>query len=62
MASFIISCGGTGGHLAPGVAMLEGLEEKGHTCKLVISRKEVDSRLIKKYPNIEYIRIPGIGF
>lgn len=61
MSTFIISCGGTGGHLSPGIALAEGLIERGHTCHLIISNKEVDSRLILNYSHLEFIRAPGVG-
>lgn len=61
MSTFIISCGGTGGHLAPGIALAEGLMERGHRCYLLISNKEVDARLIAKYGHLEFVRVPGVG-
>lgn len=62
MSRFLIVCGGTGGHLAPGIAVAEGLLKRGHECRLVISRKEVDSRLIADYPHLTYLRAPGRGY
>jgi UDP-N-acetylglucosamine--N-acetylmuramyl-(pentapeptide) pyrophosphoryl-undecaprenol N-acetylglucosamine transferase len=62
MSRFIISCGGTGGHLAPGIALAEGLTERGHECVLLISQKKVDARLIEKYPRLRFERMPGTGF
>jgi UDP-N-acetylglucosamine--N-acetylmuramyl-(pentapeptide) pyrophosphoryl-undecaprenol N-acetylglucosamine transferase len=62
MSSFLISCGGTGGHLSPGIALAEGLIERGHTVRLLISEKRVDARLIEKYPQLEFVRVPGVGF
>lgn len=62
MSNFIISCGGTGGHLAPGIAIAEALQENGHQCRLIISNKDVDSRLVKNYPQLQYARSPGMGF
>lgn len=59
---FVISCGGTGGHLSPGIALAEGLMDVGHSCQLVISDKDVDARLIKKYDQLDYERFPGRGF
>lgn len=61
MSTFIISCGGTGGHLSPGIALAEGLIERGHKCFLVISKKEVDSRLIQNYSHLDFIKSPGVG-
>ncbi len=62
MSSFAISCGGTGGHLSPGIALAERLTERGHRCRLLISQKDVDSRLIQKYPKLEFVRAPGAAF
>lgn len=62
MSTFLISCGGTGGHLSPGIALAEGLIERGHSVRLLISEKRVDSRLIEKYPQFEFVRVPGAGF
>ncbi|HVU23514.1 MAG TPA: UDP-N-acetylglucosamine--N-acetylmuramyl-(pentapeptide) pyrophosphoryl-undecaprenol N-acetylglucosamine transferase [Opitutus sp.] len=62
MSTFLISCGGTGGHLSPGIALAEGLTARGHAVKLLISQKRVDARLIEKYPQFEFVRVPGTGF
>ena len=62
MSRFLISCGGTGGHLSPGISLAEGLVGRGHTVTLLISQKKVDARLIEKYPHFEFLRVPGTGF
>ena len=59
MSRFVISCGGTGGHLAPGISVAEALIGRGHNCWLVISRKQVDARLIEDYPQLEFVQAPG---
>ncbi len=59
MASIIIVCGGTGGHLSPGIALAEQLMRREHVCTLVISRKKVDARLIEKYPGLDFVEAPG---
>lgn len=55
----MIVCGGTGGHLAPGIAVAEGLQKKGHEVHLLISEKEVDNRLLDKYSNLMRTAIPA---
>jgi UDP-N-acetylglucosamine--N-acetylmuramyl-(pentapeptide) pyrophosphoryl-undecaprenol N-acetylglucosamine transferase len=60
--TYLISCGGTGGHLSPGIALAEGLAERGHTATLLISQKRVDARLIEKYPHLRFVPIPGAPF
>ncbi len=62
MSKFIILCGGTGGHLAPGLAVGQSLIEAGHEASFVISKKNVDSRLISKYTDLNVIKAPGIAF
>ncbi len=60
--SFIIACGGTGGHLSPGIALAEALVARGHTATLLISRKKVDARLSEKYPQLTFLRVPSAPF
>ncbi len=59
MSKFLIACGGTGGHLAPGIALAETLIERGHDVRLFISHKRVDTRLVEKYPLLQTARVPG---
>ena len=60
--TFLIACGGTGGHLSPGIALAEGLVDRGHRVTLLISHKKVDARLVEKYPHFTFLRIPGAPF
>lgn len=62
MSRFIISGGGTGGHLSPAIALAEGLNARGHETLILISRKKVDARLSEKYPELRFERMPGRGF
>jgi UDP-N-acetylglucosamine--N-acetylmuramyl-(pentapeptide) pyrophosphoryl-undecaprenol N-acetylglucosamine transferase len=62
MSRFLISCGGTGGHVSPGISIAEGLAARGHEAVLLISMKKVDSRLVEKYPHLRFERMPGSGF
>jgi UDP-N-acetylglucosamine--N-acetylmuramyl-(pentapeptide) pyrophosphoryl-undecaprenol N-acetylglucosamine transferase len=62
MSRFVIACGGTGGHLAPGIAVAEELQSRGHECVLLVSRKGVDQRLSAKYDKLTFLRSPGRGF
>jgi UDP-N-acetylglucosamine--N-acetylmuramyl-(pentapeptide) pyrophosphoryl-undecaprenol N-acetylglucosamine transferase len=59
MRNIVIACGGTGGHLTPGIALAQSLEEKGCPCWLFISQKAVDDRLSSKYPKLSFIPMPG---
>lgn len=60
--TFLLSCGGTGGHLSPGIALAEGLVARGHRAVLLISHKKVDTRLAVKYPSLHFVPIPGTPF
>jgi UDP-N-acetylglucosamine--N-acetylmuramyl-(pentapeptide) pyrophosphoryl-undecaprenol N-acetylglucosamine transferase len=62
MSRFLISCGGTGGHVSPGISLAEGLVSRGHEVTLLISMKKVDARLVEKYPHLRFERMPGSGF
>ena len=62
MSKIIIACGGTGGHLAPGIAVADVLRERGHACLLLISHKQVDSALVEKYSHLDFVKMPGRAF
>lgn len=59
MKNIVIACGGTGGHLTPGIALAQSLEELGCPTWLFISQKQVDSRLASKYPDLTFVPMPG---
>lgn len=56
----VIACGGTGGHLFPGIAVAEELRARGHQPLLLISQKSVDHEASRKYGDLEFISIPAI--
>lgn len=62
MSRFLLACGGTGGHLAPGIALAQRLSEDGDECLLVVSRKAVDARMTAKYPALRFLPGSGRGF
>lgn len=62
MSKIMIACGGTGGHLAPGIAVAEVLQSRKNDCVLLISEKQVDSRLVEKYKHLNFVTTPGRAF
>lgn len=59
--NIIIACGGTGGHLFPGIAVAQELKAQGHHPVLLISRKEVDADASRKYGDLEFHSIPAVA-
>lgn len=57
----IIACGGTGGHLFPGVAVAQELKSRGHKVKLLISQKKVDARASEKYKNLDFDTVSAVA-
>ncbi len=62
--NILIACGGTGGHLAPGIALAQVLIKRGHHCELLISSRQIDQVLTSKYPTLVFRALParsGLG-
>lgn len=59
--NIIIACGGTGGHLFPGIAVAQQLKAMGHHPVLLISRKDVDAEASKKYGDLEFHTVQAIA-
>jgi UDP-N-acetylglucosamine--N-acetylmuramyl-(pentapeptide) pyrophosphoryl-undecaprenol N-acetylglucosamine transferase len=56
-----IACGGTGGHLFPGLAVATALVRRGCLPMLLISSKEVDQEVVKGVSGMEIITLPAVG-
>jgi UDP-N-acetylglucosamine--N-acetylmuramyl-(pentapeptide) pyrophosphoryl-undecaprenol N-acetylglucosamine transferase len=56
-----IACGGTGGHLFPGLAVAEELKKRGCQIALLISPKEVDQQAVKSAQGFEIFTLPAVG-
>jgi UDP-N-acetylglucosamine--N-acetylmuramyl-(pentapeptide) pyrophosphoryl-undecaprenol N-acetylglucosamine transferase len=56
-----IACGGTGGHLFPGLSVAEKLLQRGCAVTLLISPKEVDQEAVKSASGMEIVTLPAIG-
>ncbi|MBC7979567.1 MAG: undecaprenyldiphospho-muramoylpentapeptide beta-N-acetylglucosaminyltransferase [Armatimonadetes bacterium] len=57
----LIACGGTGGHLFPGIAVAESLLAQGHQPLLLISQKKIDAQAASKYPHLEFQTVSAIA-
>ncbi|MFT4175424.1 MAG: undecaprenyldiphospho-muramoylpentapeptide beta-N-acetylglucosaminyltransferase [Luteolibacter sp.] len=57
----LIACGGTGGHLFPGIAVAEALRARGHRTLLLISEKKVDAEASAKYSHLNFVKIPAVA-
>jgi len=56
-----IACGGTGGHLFPGLAVAQALQRRGCAIALMVSPKEVDQEGVKAATDMEVVTLPAIA-
>jgi len=59
--SVAIACGGTGGHLFPGLAVAEVLARSGCAVSLMVSQKEVDQHAVTSAPSMDVVTLPAVG-
>lgn len=59
--SVAIACGGTGGHLFPGLAVAEQLQTRGCVVTLLISPKEVDQQAVQRARGLEIATLPAVA-
>ncbi|MCP4848429.1 MAG: undecaprenyldiphospho-muramoylpentapeptide beta-N-acetylglucosaminyltransferase [Verrucomicrobiaceae bacterium] len=57
----VIACGGTGGHLFPGIAVAEALRAQGGESLVLISEKEIDALAIKGYDDLCFETVPAMA-
>jgi UDP-N-acetylglucosamine--N-acetylmuramyl-(pentapeptide) pyrophosphoryl-undecaprenol N-acetylglucosamine transferase len=56
-----IACGGTGGHLFPGISIANVLRELGYRILLIISQKDIDKQIVGEGKEFETFILPGEG-
>ncbi|OAI57014.1 hypothetical protein AYO49_00410 [Verrucomicrobiaceae bacterium SCGC AG-212-N21] len=57
----LIACGGTGGHLFPGIAVGEVLQSRGHEVTLLISEKKIDSLAASGHSALKFEKMPFLA-
>ncbi|MEO8439014.1 MAG: undecaprenyldiphospho-muramoylpentapeptide beta-N-acetylglucosaminyltransferase [Spartobacteria bacterium] len=57
----VIACGGTGGHLFPGLAVAEVLRARGHEVLLFISEKEIDTLAVEGRTEFRIEKLPTVA-
>lgn len=56
-----IACGGTGGHLFPGLAVGNELRARGCDVMLLVSPKEVDQQAVRSAEGMQVVTLPAVG-
>ena len=56
-----IACGGTGGHLFPGLAVAQELKQRGCDVALLISPKDVDQQAVKFAQGMDVFTLPALA-
>lgn len=56
-----IACGGTGGHVFPGLAVGRELQQRGCAVLLLISPKQVDQQAVAPAPGLAVATLPAVG-
>jgi UDP-N-acetylglucosamine--N-acetylmuramyl-(pentapeptide) pyrophosphoryl-undecaprenol N-acetylglucosamine transferase len=57
----VIACGGTGGHLFPGLAVAGELQRRGCDVAVLISPKDVDQQAVKTATGVTIHTLPAVG-
>ena len=57
----VIACGGTGGHLFPGIAVAEAWQKRGGEVLLIISEKQIDVLATEGYGHLRFERQQSVA-
>lgn len=57
----LIACGGTGGHLFPGIAVGEALQARGHDVTILISEKKIDALAASGHSSLKFEKMPFLA-
>lgn len=61
MPRIAIACGGTGGHLFPGLAVARQLAQRGCAVTLLVSPKEVDQQAVRDVQGLAVATLPAVA-
>ena len=57
----VIACGGTGGHLFPGIAVAEEARRRGWETMLLISEKQIDALAVQGHDDLRFEKVPAVA-
>jgi len=57
----VIACGGTGGHLFPGLAVAQQLTRRNCDVTLIVSKKEIDQQALQNVWGVDIVTLPAVG-
>jgi UDP-N-acetylglucosamine--N-acetylmuramyl-(pentapeptide) pyrophosphoryl-undecaprenol N-acetylglucosamine transferase len=61
LENVVIACGGTGGHLFPGLAVGQELRQRGCSVTLMVSPKDVDQQAIQSITGMGIVTLPAVS-
>jgi UDP-N-acetylglucosamine--N-acetylmuramyl-(pentapeptide) pyrophosphoryl-undecaprenol N-acetylglucosamine transferase len=57
----VIACGGTGGHLFPGIAVAQEAKRRGWETMLLISEKQIDALAVQGHADLRFEKVPAVA-
>ncbi|MES2708653.1 MAG: undecaprenyldiphospho-muramoylpentapeptide beta-N-acetylglucosaminyltransferase [Verrucomicrobiota bacterium] len=57
----VIACGGTGGHLFPGIAVAQEAKRRGWETLLLISEKQIDALAVQGHGDLQFEKVPAVA-